>query len=170
MDPFRDFRIAQKLSEKIALTPEKEGTYSTANGQIIAILQEILCCKYAIDNAYRSFADRVTGPWRDALVDHWLEHAKEERSAAYDIAMKVEGLGGDAMITVTNVPACPPNVQAFAMCLARMELELINKCRGLIECCGDNVSMRVFAENLILVDTQHLDDLRRMFQFLVDQT
>lgn len=159
-------RIAERVSknrDKVALTPEKEGAYGTADGQMISILQDILNCKYAIDNAYRSFSDRLTGPYREAVTEHWKDHAKDERQGAYDIAMKIVGMGGDPMVTMVSVPQCPGNIAAFAKCLVDMELDLINKARELIECCGDNTAMRVLAENIVLIDTHHLDDLRRMF-------
>lgn len=155
--------IANKISSaKVALTPEKEGAYGAPDGQIISLLKEILCCKYSIDVAYRSFADRVRGPWRDALVEHWQDHAKEERAASYDLAMKIMGMGGDPIVHMLSVPECPANVDAFCACLADMELNLIKKTRDLIACSGDNTAIRVLAENIVLVDTQHLDDLRRM--------
>ena len=154
--------VHTSADEKVALTPEKEGAYGANDSEIVHLLQEILCAKYALDIAYRSFADRTRGPWRDALVDHWYEHAKEERQAAYDVAMKIVGLGSDAMVSTITVPQCPANLEAFCICLTQMELETVNKCRDLLSCVGDNVSMRVFAENLILQDTQHIDDLRRM--------
>jgi bacterioferritin (cytochrome b1) len=155
--------IASKIS-KVGLTPEMEGEYGSDHAQIVNILLDILHCKYAIDMAYRSFADRVHGPWRDALVDHWYDHAKEERKAQYDIAMKIEGLGAAAIVSSIQIPQCGSDVLEFSKCLVAMELELIAKQRVLLEQSGDNTSMKVFAENLILVDTQHLDDLRRMFK------
>lgn len=166
--PTATVRIAARVaSSRVALTVEKEGGYAGPDGQVISLLQEFLNAKYSIDNAYRSFADRVRGPWRDALVDHWQEHAKEERSAAYDIAMKIVGLGADPMVTVTSVPQCPGNLDAFCQVLAKMELDTIENGRKLIAMSGDNAAMKVFAENLVLVDTKHLDDLRRMSQMSV---
>lgn len=158
-------RIASKIATpKVSLTPEKEGSYGGPDGQMIALLQEFLNAKYTIDIAYRSFADRIKGPWRDALVDHWYEHAKEERQAQYDIAMKIVGMGADPMVSNVDLPQCPANIEAFCQILAKLELNAIERGRQLIELSGDNTSMKVFAENLILVDTQHLDDLRRSCQ------
>lgn len=153
--------------ERVSLTPEKEGAYGAPDGQMIALLQEYLCDKYAIDIAYRSFADRVRGPWRDALVDHWHDHAEEERKSQYDLAMKIVGMGADPMVVNISVPQCPANVESFCLTLMQMELDVIDKGRKLIELSGDNTSMKVFAENLILTDTQHADDLRRMCEMYV---
>lgn len=163
MNERKTVRLAARIAApRVSLTPEKEGSYGGPDGQMISLLQEILNAKYAIDMAYRSFADRTRGPWRDALVDHWYEHAKEERQSQYDIAMKIVGMNADPMVTVVTVPQCPANLDGFCAMLARMELNLIELARKLVDLSGDNTSMRVFAENLVLVDTQHLDDLRRM--------
>lgn len=161
--------IANKLAseEKISLTPEKEGEYGVNDGELIALLQKLLHSKYALDVMYRSFADRTKGLWRDALVDHWHDHAKEEREATYDVAMKIMGLGADAIVSNITLPQCPPNIEAFCMILGKLELETINIAREVINASGDNVSIKVFAENIILVDTQHLDDLRRMLDMRV---
>lgn len=140
-----------------------EGGLACPAGQMIAHLQEWLHGKYAIDIAYRSFADRVKGPWRDALVDHWHEHAKEERSHAYDLAMRISGLGGDPAQVAVQVPACTPNLGGFMATLMNMELESISAGREACRLAGDSTAFRVMAENIILIDTQHLDDLRRMY-------
>lgn len=151
-----------RVACRVANVPSREGQFAAPDGQVIAHLQKFLNAKYAIDAAYRSFADRVKGPWRDALVDHWHEHAKEERDQAYDLAMKVVGLGADPVQTVVQVPACPATVIGFCKVLMEMELKAIENGRRLIALAGDNTAMKVLGENLILTDTQHLDDLRRM--------
>jgi bacterioferritin (cytochrome b1) len=151
-----------RVASRIANVPAREGQFAAPDGQVIAHLQKFLSAKYAIDMAYRSFADRVHGPWRDALVDHWHEHAKEERDAAYDIAMKIVGLGADPVQSAVQVPSCESTVVGFCKSLMELELRAIENGRRLIALAGDNTAMKVLGENLILVDTQHLDDLRRM--------
>lgn len=146
----------------VAAVQEGEGQSAVPVGEMMAHLQKWLTAKYAIDIAYRSFADRVRGPWRDSLVDHWHEHSKEERQHAYDLAMRIVGLGGDPAQTSVQVPPCTQNLEGFFKVLAGMELEAITAGRKAIAMSGENTSMKVMAENFVLVDTQHLDDLRRM--------
>lgn len=141
---------------------DSEGDFVVPAGQVLAHLQKWLTAKYAIDIAYRSFADRVKGPWRDGLVDHWHDHSKEERQHAYDIAMRIVGMGGDPIQTVVQVPAATANLAGFFQTLAKMELEAIQAGREAVKMAGENVGLQVMAENFVLVDTQHLDDLRRL--------
>lgn len=153
-----------RIANRVAQGPvsSKEGDLGAPIGQVIAHLQKFLSAKYAVEMSYRSFADRVRGPWRDALVDHWHEHATEERESAYQIAMKVVGLGGDPIQTGVIIPPCVANVSAFCNVLMDQELAAIEAGRALIQMAGTTTSLKVLAENTILLDTQHLDDLRRM--------
>ena len=151
-----------RIASRLAAMPSKEGELAAPEGQLIAHLQKFLSAKYAIDMAYRNFADRIRGPWRDSLVEHWHEHAKEERQSTYDLSMKVVGLGGDPMQTYVQIPACTPNVGAFMQVLMSMELDAIEAGRELSRLAGDNMGLRVLAENTVVLDTHHLDDLRRM--------
>lgn len=139
-----------------------EGELAVPLGQVVAHLNSWLTAKYRIDAAYRSFADRVKGPWRDSLVDHWHKHAEEERRQAYDLAMKIVGLGGDPAQTVIDVPACPASLPAFCAVLMDLEVKAIERAHETIEMAGSMRSLGVLAENIMVVDTQHLDDLRRM--------
>jgi bacterioferritin (cytochrome b1) len=157
-------RVTLALEEDAGVEsqPSPEGELAVPVGQMIAHLNSWLTAKYTIDAAYRSFADRVKGPWRDSLVAHWQEHAKEERAAAYDLAMRISGLGGDPAQTVITVPECPSNLRAFCVVLMDLEVKAIAKAHETIAMSGSLRSLGVLAENLMLVDTQHLDDLRRM--------
>lgn len=151
-----------RIASRVANMPAREGQFAAPDGQVIAHLQRFLTAKYAIDIAYRSFADRVHGPWRDALVDHWHDHAKEERDQAYQLAMKLSALGADPMQTGVEVPHCQPTVPHFCKALMALELKGIENGRKLIVLAGDNTAMKVLGENVVLTDTHHLDDLRRM--------
>lgn len=140
----------------------REGSLAAPVETVIETLQAWLTAKYRIDAAYRSFADRVEGPWRDSLVAHWAEHAGEERKQAYDLAMKIVGLGGDPTVTTIDVPSVPRNLASFGACLVELELRAIETAHRVVAMSGGMASLRVFAEEIMLVDTQHLDDLRRM--------
>jgi len=158
-------RITLALDGESVFAPaasSPDGDLAVPTSQIVAHLNHWLRAKYEIDAAYRSFADRIKGPWRDALVEHWQEHAKEERGHAYDLAMKIVGLGSDPIQTAINVPTCPANLVAFGAVLVDMELKAIDAAHKTIEMSGTMRSLAVMAENMMLTDTQHLDDLRRM--------
>jgi len=151
-----------KIASRVATVPSKEGSLAAPDGQVIAHLQKFLSAKYAVEMAYRNYSDRVRGPWRDSLVDHWAEHAKDERQSIYDLSMKVVGMGGDPIQTYIQIPACTANVEAFMQVLMSMELEAIEAGRELVKLAGDNTGLKVLGENTVLLDQHHIDDLRRM--------
>ncbi len=151
-----------EFTTDVVVEGSSEGNLAVPTGQLIAHLQKWLGAKYRIDAAYRSFADRVKGPWRDSLVEHWQKHAGEERVAAYDLAMKIVGLGGDPSVTIIEVPQAPPDLGALCAVLMSLEVKAIEAARETMSMSGEMVSLRVLAENICLVDTSHLDDLRRM--------
>jgi bacterioferritin (cytochrome b1) len=143
--------------------PVREGEFSAPTGQVIATLQKYLSLKYAIDIAYRNFSDRITGPWRDATVKHWYEHAEDERKHQYSIAMKLVALGSDPVPSVYQIPNSGPNLEVMFQSLMDLELEAISIGRELVDCSGSKVGFRVLIENMVQDDGHHLDDLRRMF-------
>ena len=151
--------LSDKTSKNI---PSREGLFAVSDYEVISHLQKWLTAKYTIDAAYRSYADRVKGPWRDALVDHWYDHAEEERKQAYDLAMKIVGLGGDPMQTTINVPPALPNFKAFCISLMELELKAIENGYIAIQMSGENTPLRVLSEQIMYVDSHHLDDLKRM--------
>lgn len=158
-------KVVLALEDEVTIVepPEgsQEGTLAVPSGQAIAHLNKWLAAKYRIDAAYRSYADRIKGPWRDALVEHWQKHAGEERQAAYDIAMKIVGFGGDPNVTIIEVPTASSDLASMCMILMRLELAAIEAARETMSMSGELVSLRVLAENICLADTHHLDDLRR---------
>jgi len=156
-----DKETLSRIAERVA-TPLKEGAFSAEPGELISHLNVFLAAKYSIEASYRSYADRVKGPWRDSLVAHWNEHAGDERKSAYDIAMKCVALGGDPILTVVQVPPCTPSLAGFMQVLISQELDAIEAGRKLAAMAGDNMGLRVLAENTVVLDSHHVDDLRRM--------
>lgn len=136
---------------------------SAIDGELISSLTQYLYSKYAIEIAYRSFADRVRGPWRDALVEHWQEHAKDERDHSYAIAMKIVALGGDPLINAIQLPVTGNNVMSLYKSLISMELKAIKMGMDIIDMTGNDTALRVMIEEFIVKDSHHKDDLIRMF-------
>ncbi len=138
-----------------------EGQLAVPAGQVIAHLQKWLAAKYRINAAYLSYSDRIKGPWRDSLAEHWRQHAEQERAAAYVLALRISGLGGDPSVTVIEVPQTTPNLGAMCAVLMSLELKAIEAARETISMSGEMASLRVLSEELLLQDTAHLSDLTR---------
>lgn len=163
------FKVAKTLSKsvKVAHSPMFEGEFGANHELILGCLAEVYRKKYEIYLAYRNFSDRLRGPFREAITQHFAEHSEDERKAAYDVAMKLVGLGCDPQLLEYKIPPCNPDISSIFRCLAQMELDLIGLERHLCDISGDNTAMRVLGENMVLTDTHHLDDLRRMSETFV---
>jgi bacterioferritin (cytochrome b1) len=153
-------KIRTSLAGLLMAVEENDG-FTVPAAQIITHLIEWQNAKYTIDIAYRNFADRVKSPWRDALADHWYKHAEEERANAYNLSMKIISLGSDPTHTNIQIPPCPATLAGFCATLMDLEIKAIEKGKQAAAFAGENASLRVFAEDIILVDSQHLDDLKR---------
>lgn len=158
-NPSRD--KVQSVLSKMIMAVESDG-FAVPVGQVINHLVEWQSAKYTIDILYRNFADRIKGPWRDSIVEHWYKHAEEERENAYNLSMKIMSLGADPIHTAISLPPAPADLTSFCAILMDLETKAIEKGKQAVEYAGENVSLRVFAEDIILVDSQHLDDLSRM--------
>lgn len=142
--------------KKIAARIASEG-----DSAIVPMLVSLHQGRYLMDICLRNHSDRLHGPWRDSLVDHWYEHAEEQRSMAYDLAMKLVAMGIDPSLTDIKIPASDNDLNS-------MILDLSSRLRSLLAM-GESIlntspssAIRIMIENHIVTDNQHLDDIIRM--------
>ena len=124
-------------------------------------LQKALKLKYTAVLMYINYGDRIRSHFRDSVYEHWQEHMGEERTACYDLAMKITALGGEPEVQVSKVPSTGTLSEMF-MHVMQMEKQLIQGQRDILAVCGENVGLRILIENSLLEDQRHLDDARRM--------
>lgn len=112
--------------------------------------------------ACRNNADRLQGPWRDSVVQHWKEHAEEHRSMIYDLSMKmITTLGMDPKVDFVTMAPDNPAFESLLGDLESRSRELLDIGRQILEL-DIGVELRVLIENQILTDSQHLSDAIRM--------
>jgi bacterioferritin (cytochrome b1) len=144
----------------LAVSPE-EGMFAVPQEKIVAQCQKLLKLKYTTHLAYMNYGDRIRAHFRDPIYEHFGEHMGEERTDAYHLAMKITALGGEPTPKVGTVPDINDLHQIF-MTLLQMEKQLIQELRNLSLMAGENLSLKVMLEQMVLTDQQHADDLRRM--------
>lgn len=176
MDPQEISNRLKNLASGLEESPDKDALSKELNrilasiemtvvrpaGALIHQLSLWLNAKYVIDATYRSFADRVRGPWRDSLAAHWYEHAEDERKSSYALAMKIIALGADPMMGSIEIPQCPANLQAMCSVLAGLEIKAIENAYATMELASGDETIRILAEDIMLKDSHHLDDLIRL--------
>jgi bacterioferritin (cytochrome b1) len=144
----------------LAVSPE-EGMFAVPQQRVVAQCLKLLKLKYTTHLAYMNYGDRIRAHFRDPIYAHFGEHMGEERNDAYHLAMKITALGGEPTPKVATVPDINDLHQIF-MTLLQMEKELIQELRNLSLMAGENLSLKVMLEQMVLTDQQHADDLRRM--------
>jgi len=144
----------------LAVSPE-EGMFAVPQEKIVGQCLKLLKLKYTTMLMYINYGDRIRAHFRDAIYAHFKEHAGEEREDAYHLTMKITALGGEPTPKVSTVPDVNDLHQIF-MILLQAEKQLIQELRNLSLMAGENLSIKVMLEQMVLTDQQHADDLRRM--------
>lgn len=134
---------------------------SLDESEVIPLLMSLHQQRYEMDIALRNHSDRLRGPWRDALVEHWYEHAEEQRSMAYDLAMKLVSMGQDPVLS--NLTRYGSDASLTSMLTElKQRLESMIKMGEVILSMNPSSGVRIMVENHIVTDNQHLDDIVRM--------
>lgn len=145
----------------LSVSPD-EGAFAAPVEAVVAQCQKLLSLKYTTMLAYINYGDRIRAHFRDSIYEHWKEHTEDERNSAYTLAMKITALGGEPDARVAPVPSIS-DLHQMMMQLLQFEQQLIGQARVLIEMAGDNIGLRLMAEDMAMTDAHHADDLRRMF-------
>lgn len=151
---------ASEGTHPLAVSPE-EGFFAVPQETVIAQCNKILRLKYTTALAYVNYGDRIRAHFRDVLYEHFKEHRDEELDGAYHLAMKITALGGEPEPRIAPIPNTGDMHQIF-MILLQFEKELLQELRKLSAMAGENLSLKVMLEEMVLKDQQHADDLRRM--------
>ncbi len=144
----------------LAVTPE-EGLFAVPQPNMVKLLQKTLKLKYTAVLMYMNYGDRIRSHFRDSVYEHFQEHLKEERTACYDLAMKITALGGEPDVQVAKVISTASLHEIF-MHIFQHEKLMIQAQRDVLDACGENTGLRLLIESSLLEDQRHLDDVRRM--------
>ena len=151
---------ASEGTHPLANSPE-EGLFAVPQDKVVAQCNKLLRLKYSIMLMYVNYGDRIRAHYRDAIYQHFQEHMEEEREDAYHLTMKITALGGEPGTKVAPIPDAG-TIESMMTNLLQAEKELIQELRVLAEMAGENLPLKVTLEQMVLTDSQHADDLRRM--------
>ena len=131
--------------------------------ELIDGLNEDLSAEYQAVVMYRTYAAMVAGPWRQELRAFFEGEIPDELGHAAFLADKIVALGGTPVTQAPPVPAAKDNRQMLENAL-QAEVETIERYKRRLEqaeALGE-VAVKVQIENLIVDESQHRDDIRRM--------
>lgn len=138
---------------------------SDAMKQLIDGLNEDLAAEYQAVVMYRTYASLVSGPYRQELKAFFEGEIPDELGHAAFLADKIVALGGVPTTRVPEVPYTEDNRQMLENALAA-EIDTIaryTRRADQAEQAGE-LSVKIQLEDLIVDESVHRDDIRRMLK------
>mgnify|MGYP002780479714 CR=1 FL=1 len=128
-------------------------------------LNQDLAAEYQAIIMYRTYASLVTGPWRQELRAFFESEIPDELGHAAFLADKVVALGGTPVTQSAAVPSAGTARQMLENALAA-EVDTIERYTRRIEQAeaAGEISIKVQLEDLIVDESSHRDDIRRMLK------
>jgi len=133
--------------------------------ELIEGLNRDLAGEYATIIMCRTYASLVTGPNRQELRTFFENEIPDELGHAAFLADKIVALGGTPTVQPAEVPVATDNRQMLENALAG-EVETIERYTQRIdqaEAAGE-ISVKVKLEDIIVDESAHRDDIRRMLK------
>lgn len=126
-------------------------------------LNEDLAAEYEAVIMYRTYASLVSGPWRQELRAFFEGEIPDELGHAAYLADKIVALGGTPVVSPGPIPVTKENKEMLEHTL-QAEIDTIARYTKRVaqaEAAGE-IALKVQLENMILDETSHRDDIRRM--------
>jgi bacterioferritin len=135
----------------------------SATKELIDGLNEDLAAEYQAVIMYRSYAALVTGPYRQELRAFFESEIPDELGHAATLADKIVALGGTPTMQAAPVPVAKDNRDMLQNALKAEEDTIARYAKRIdqAEKAGE-ISIKLQLENLIVDESTHRDDLRRM--------
>lgn len=126
-------------------------------------LNEDLAAEYQAVIMYRTYASLVTGPYRQELKAFFEGEIPDELNHAAFLADKIVALGGTPVTRAPEVPVSTDNREMLENALqAEVDtIERYTRRADLAEALGE-LSIKIQLEDLIVDESNHRDDIRRM--------
>ncbi|MBB4635853.1 ferritin-like domain-containing protein [Longimicrobium terrae] len=131
--------------------------------ELIDGMNEDLAAEYQAVIMYRTYASLVTGPYRREIRSFFESEIPDELGHAAFLADKIVALGGTPVTQSGPVPIPRTNREMLEVAL-QAEVDTIERYTKRIEqaeALGE-LSVKLQLENLVVDESSHRDDLRRM--------
>ncbi|MDP9347882.1 MAG: ferritin-like domain-containing protein [Gemmatimonadota bacterium] len=131
--------------------------------ELIDGLNEDLAAEYQAVIMYRTYAALVTGPYRQELRAFFESEIPDELGHAAFLADKIVALGGVPTVTAAPVSIAKDNREMLENTL-QAEVDTIERYMLRVEQAerAGEVAIKLQLENLIVDESNHRDDIRRM--------
>ncbi|MEW5929635.1 MAG: ferritin-like domain-containing protein [Gemmatimonadota bacterium] len=131
--------------------------------ELIDGLNEDLAAEYQAVIMYRTYAALVTGPYRQELKAFFEGEIPDELAHAAFLADKVVALGGTPVVTPPPVVIAKDNREMLEYAL-QAEVDTIERYTRRLQQAekAGEISIKIQLEDLIVDESNHRDDIRRM--------
>lgn len=135
------------------------------NQELLDGLNEDLAAEYQAVVMYRTYASLVSGPYRQELRAFFEGEIPDELGHAAFLADKIVALGGTPTVDVPRVEITDDNRRMLEIAL-QAEVDTIERYTRRIEQAeaAGEVAVKIQLEDLIVDESQHRDDIRRMLK------
>jgi bacterioferritin len=136
-----------------------------ARQELIDGLNQDLAAEYGAVIMYRTYASLTSGPYRIELKNFFESEIPDELGHAAFLADKIVALGGTPTTRADEVPHTTDNRQMLEHALKAEEDTLARYKKRLdqAEAAGE-IAIKIQLEDLIVDESQHRDDIRRMLK------
>jgi bacterioferritin len=133
------------------------------NKKLIEGLNEDLAAEYQAVIMYRTYASLVSGPYRQELRAFFEGEIPDELGHAAYLADKIVALGGTPTVEPGPIPMTKDNKEMLENTL-QAEIDTIERYTQRVDQAEEagEIALKVQLEDMILDETTHRDDIRRM--------
>lgn len=133
------------------------------NKELLEGLNKDLAAEYEAVIMYRTYASLVSGPYRQELRAFFEAEIPDELGHAAVLADKIVALGGTPTVTPGQIPVGKDNKEMLEHTL-KAEVDTIARYTERLEQAeaAGELGLKLQLENMILDESSHRDDIRRM--------
>ncbi|HEY0674443.1 MAG TPA: ferritin-like domain-containing protein [Longimicrobiales bacterium] len=133
------------------------------NKELLEGLNKDLAAEYEAVIMYRTYASLVSGPYRQELRAFFEGEIPDELGHAAVLADKIVALGGTPTVTPGPIPIAKDNKEMLENTL-KAEVDTIARYTERLEQAeaAGELGLKLQLENMIVDESSHRDDIRRM--------
>ncbi len=130
--------------------------------EVLDLLQQALTNEFQQWDLYYAYKGQLTGLSRDPLMSHFETHAGEEAKHIEVLQRYIVGMGAIPTTERKRIPLIKDNsVEAIIELQLEFEVEAVEIYKKILkELNEDSAPLRIEIENILAVETEHMQDLQ----------
>lgn len=130
--------------------------------EVLDLLQQALINEFQQWDLYYAYKGQLTGLSRDPLMAHFETHAGEEANHIEVLQRYIVGMGAIPTTERKRIPLIKDNsVEAIIELQLEFEVEAVEIYKKILkELNEDSAPLRIEIENILAVETEHMQDLQ----------